>query len=53
MLTCAECAGLLVHGDSDRMVAAGNAQAAVQMWADAAGARAIAASVSGGASVTR
>ncbi|MEO5672788.1 MAG: PHB depolymerase family esterase [Ramlibacter sp.] len=31
---------LVVHGAVDRVVAAGNAQAAVQMWAEAAGARA-------------
>jgi poly(hydroxyalkanoate) depolymerase family esterase len=31
---------LVIHGDADTVVAANNAQAAVQMWADAAGARA-------------
>ncbi len=31
---------MVIHGDADAVVAASNAQAAVQMWADAAGARA-------------
>ena len=31
---------MVIHGDADTVVAASNAQAAVQMWAEAAGARA-------------